>query len=341
MRRGDVERAPIRPAPGQIADQFGNAQLADQPAVRRIDPDSARRRNPDIAERIAFHAVRHAGLRGRDDVGGEHPAVAEAAAGIDVEHADQMLDGIVDVKPLLVRRKAQPVRLIEQIAVDQQLRRAAAGRHAIDALEAELARPFDAVDRHPAVPRIGEIDRAVGFDADVVRRIQLQPVEMRRHDLAPPVGPFAHQRGGGVLADDQVQLGIIGHAVALVGRTHRLANALPVETAAHVARHVGEQKIMRLRVPDRAFRELEAGAGLPHRRPQVDQFGEGWPQRDMRGHRRSPKAPLTPRTSCVTAAIARSVPAPPCRAAPRPGRARSWRACHAPAAGSASPKAAA
>ncbi len=241
MRRGDVERAPIRPAPGQIADQFGNAQLADQSAVRRIDPDSARRRNPDIAERVAFHAIRHAGLGGRDDVGGEHPAVAEAAAGIDVEHADQMLDGIVDVEPLLVRRKAQPVRLIEQIAVDQQLRRAAAGRHAIDALEAELARPFDAVDRHPAVPRIGEIDRAVGLDADVVRRIQLQPVEMRRQDLAPPVGAFAHQRGGGVLADDQVQPGIIGHAVALVGRTHRLANALPVETAAHVARHVGEQ----------------------------------------------------------------------------------------------------
>jgi len=44
-------------------------------------------------------------------------------------------------------------------------------------------------------------------------------------DLAPPVRPFPHERRCRVLADDEVQLGIIGHAVALVRRLHHLADA--------------------------------------------------------------------------------------------------------------------
>src|SRR5215468_11279553 len=105
------------------------------------------------------------------------------------------------------------------MTIDQQFWRAAAGRHAIDALKAELPRPLDAVDRHAAVPGIAEIDRAAGMDADVVRAVELLVLEMRGEHLAPPVRPFADERGGGMLADDEVQLGVIGHAVAFVRRT--------------------------------------------------------------------------------------------------------------------------
>ena len=120
------------------------------------------------------------------------PLHSEPSA-FDVEHADQRLHGVVDVEQLFVRREAQPVRLVEQMAVDHELRLAAAGRHAIDALEAELARPLDAIDRHAAVPGIGEIDRAVGVHAHVVRAVELLALEMRGQHLAPPVGPLADE----------------------------------------------------------------------------------------------------------------------------------------------------
>ena len=201
--------------------------------------------------------------------------VDERAVGVHLEHPDHAGDGVVDVEQLLVGREAQAVRLLEPAAVDEKLRRAAAGRHAVDALEAELARTLDAVDRHAAVPGVGEIDRAVGAHADIVRRIELLPVEMRREHLAPPVRPLAHQARCRVLADDQVQVGVIGHAVVLVRRPPHLAHAAArVPAPPHVGRHVGEQEIMIDRMPDRPFGEGEAGAELADRRIDVDQLLE-------------------------------------------------------------------
>jgi len=50
-----------RHRPRRDRDQFRHANLAEQTAVRRIDPDTARRRDPDVALRVALHAVRNAG----------------------------------------------------------------------------------------------------------------------------------------------------------------------------------------------------------------------------------------------------------------------------------------
>ena len=48
-----------------------------------------------------------------------------------------------------------------------------------------------------------------------------------------------------MLADDEVQLGIIGHAVAFVRRTSDLDDAAArIPAPAHVARHVREQEIV-------------------------------------------------------------------------------------------------
>ena len=110
---------------------------------------------------------------------------------------------------------------------------------------------------------------------------------MRGENLAPPVRPLAHQQRGRVLADDQIEIGVIGHAVAFVGRTPHLRDAaLGVPTPPDVGRHVGEQKEMLDGVPDRPLGEGEARAELADRRVGVDQGLEFRLENGM-GHRRS------------------------------------------------------
>ena len=188
------------------------------------------------------------------------PLFASAPSGRDIENADQLPRRIVDVKKLLVGREAEAVRLIEEIVVDQELRRPAGAGHAVDALKAKLMGPFDAVMGRAAVDGIGEIDRPVRPDADVVGRVELLAAEMRSENLAPPVRALAHEQRRRVLADDEVEVGVIGHAVAFVGGPLRLGDAMfRVPAAAHVARHVGEQEIVVERMPDRPFGEHEPG----------------------------------------------------------------------------------
>jgi hypothetical protein len=88
-----------------------------------------------------------------------------------------------------------------------------------------------------------------------------------------------------MLADDQVELGVIGHAVAFVRGTLDLGHAAPrIPAPAHVARHVREQEVVIDRMPDRPLRELEPGADLADRRIGIDQRIEFAPQGDV-GHR--------------------------------------------------------
>ena len=153
--------------------------------------------------------------------------------------------------------------MTEKIVVDQELRRSAGGRHAIDALKAKLMRPFDAIMRGAAIDRIGEIDRPVRADADVVGAVELLALEMRGENLAPTVRPLAHEQRRRVLAYDQVEVGVIGHAVAFVGGALDLGDAVfRIPAAAHVARHVREQEIMVERMPDRPLGEREPGPDL-------------------------------------------------------------------------------
>ena len=60
------ERAPVPPAPMKIAStSSGTATLAEEPPVRVVDPDAARRRHPDVAEahRISCRPARRASAR--------------------------------------------------------------------------------------------------------------------------------------------------------------------------------------------------------------------------------------------------------------------------------------
>src|SRR5258708_2237330 len=195
------------------------------------------------------------------------------------------------------------------MTIDHELWRAAAGRNTIDALKTELPRPVDAKDGHTPVPGIAEVDRTAGMDADVVRAVELLIVEMRGEHLAAPVRPFANERGRGMLADDEIQLRIVGHAVAFVRRAFDLDDTTPgVPAPAHVAGHVGKQQILIHRMPDRSFRELEAGPRLTNRGIGIDQVFEFRPQGDMR-HWSFPLR-FTPGTSCAAAGFAQQGRAP-------------------------------
>ena len=86
-----------------------------------------------------------------------------------------------------------------------------------------------------------------------------------------------------MLADDQVEIGVVGHAVAFVGRAAHFRDApRRVPAAAHVGRHVREQKIVVDRMPDRTLGEGEPGSDLTDRRVRIDQFLEFRPQGRMR-----------------------------------------------------------
>ena len=77
-----------------------------------------------------------------------------------------------------------------------------------------------------------------------------------------------------MFADQQIQVGVIGHPVALVGRVHNLANTCPVQPPPHVAGHVRKQQVMVNRMPDRTFGEGKARPLLPDGGVLVDQIAK-------------------------------------------------------------------
>ena len=85
-----------------------------------------------------------------------------------------------------------------------------------------------------------------------------------------------------MLTDDEVEVGVIGHAVAFVRRPLDLNHApVRVPAATHVARHVREQQEMIDRMPDRPLGEHAVRRHLDGRRVQLDQLLELRPQRHM------------------------------------------------------------
>jgi len=120
--------------------------------------------------------------------------------------------------------------------------------------------------------------------ADIVRAVEFLVVEVRGEHVAAAIGALADQRRRGMLADDQVKVGVIGHAIAFVRRTPDLDDAARcVPATANVAGHVRKQQIMIDRMPDRPLGEGEAAAELADRRIGVDQFLEFGAQRGV-GH---------------------------------------------------------
>src|SRR4051794_7643480 len=286
-RRGDEQPVPVRPAPVEVADRLGHLDGAELLALRVEHAHAARARDPDVAALVELHPVHEvAGVEvAGADAGGQHAAIGQRAVRGHVEDADVAVLGVVDVQQRLVGREAQAVGLAE--VVHQQLRVAALRRDPVDALEGEVLLALDAEPRHPPVSGVGEVDRAVALDDDVVGAVELAPLVVAGQDLPPAaraVGIHPHDRARDVLAHDQAALVVERHAVALVGGLGHLAHARALVPApARVARHVAEQQEPARGVPDRALREGEPGPQPLDLGVLVDQLEEGGSV-DLRSH---------------------------------------------------------
>ncbi len=197
------------------------------------------------------------------------PPVSEPSDG-DGEAADVAAVGVVDPERLLVGREAQAVGLLE--VVDEQ-RQLAVGRDAVDAAEVELLLALDAEAGPAAVGRIGEDDRAVRGDDDVVGAVELLALPVRGEHRARAVGLDADQAARRVLADQQAPLEVVAQAVALVGRVRDHLDAAGGRPApARVAGHVREQQRAAVAVrPQRALGEGEARADALELGVRLDQ----------------------------------------------------------------------
>ena len=88
-----------------------------------------------------------------------------------------------------------------------------------------------------------------------------------------PSGALLHERARHVLADEQVEVGVVRHPVALVREVPHLDDrAVRRVLQAHVAGHVGEEEVLLLRMPDRPLREREAGRRPLDARPFFDEL---------------------------------------------------------------------
>src|SRR6188472_411554 len=187
--RRDEQPVPRGTAPVDVPHVLGNLDHAEVLALRAEDPDALRAGDPDVAALVELHAVDELAaleLAGADAIR-EHLAAAQAAVGLDVEDADVGAVGVVDVEQRLVGREAQAVGLDE--VVDRQLQVAAARRDAVDALEIQVLLALDPEARHATVRRVGEVDRPVALDDDVVGAVELPAVVVAGQDLAPGAGP--------------------------------------------------------------------------------------------------------------------------------------------------------
>src|SRR5258707_5356941 len=102
--------------------------------------------------------------------------------------------------------------------------------------------------------------------AEVIRAVDLLVREVPGDDLATAVGALADQRRRRVLADDQIEVGVIGHAIAFVRRTLDLDDAARgVPATADIGGHIRKQEIVTEGMPDRPLGEGKTSTELTNR----------------------------------------------------------------------------
>ncbi len=193
-RRTDKKRAPILPAPVKVGGFLGNRDFAKLHAVEVVDPDAAGPGHVDVSFGVAFHAIRHTFAVGLNDPAGKKACLGQLAVARDIEHADIGLLRIVHPDELLAGAETQAIGLGEHVAVRHQLRLVSgpmAGWQSIDALKAHFRFALDTKTRHPPIGWVGEVDRPVRADDDVVRRVQLAAFEMAGQNLTRSIGANA------------------------------------------------------------------------------------------------------------------------------------------------------
>ncbi len=151
--------------------------------------------------------------------------------------------------------KARPFGRI--MSRDDERHRAEIGRDAIDAGDGHV--PL--VGRGGAA-RIGEIDRAVGFDDHVVRTQQALAAEAVGDDRDAAVRLITRDAAGQVLGREDAALQVAGDAVRLVGLLHGDGRAVLARRVSHPARGVDvvEEEIALFGHPQRTFGRADVAA---------------------------------------------------------------------------------
>src|SRR3954452_14254118 len=283
LRRDRVDRrgrrneqgVPVWPAPRMVADVLRHLNCPEVLTLRADHPEAARPGDPDVAELVAFHPVRdalldHAGA----DALEEHAPVLERSVGVHVVDLDEGSGRVVDVELRLARREAEAVRHLVLVLRDDELQLVLSPtrRDHEDALPAELTLALDPEAREAPVPGIGEVDRAVRADGHVVRAVEVLALPVKRESLSHAVAALPYERARDVLADEEIEVRVEHHAVALEGRIADFRHvAVERDLAADVRRHVGEVEHLLLRVPDRPFGEREPRRELLDTRALLDE----------------------------------------------------------------------
>ena len=260
-------RACASPSPPQVRlPTFSGTSIVPRCSPLGADhPDALRAGDPDVAALVALHPVGdalldHAGA----DALEEHAPVRERAVRVHVPDLDVRPRRVVDVEQRLVRREAEPVRHVELVSVDDRARgrpgrrRAGSGRR--PASRAPGSRSMPEAGEAP-VPRIGEVDRAVRADADVVRAVELLALVVVGEQSRARRPAARAQRARDVLADEQVEVvrRRSSRCTCTTGRiTSTTAPSDGVYLPPDVAGHVGEEQVVLRRVPDRPLGEGEA-----------------------------------------------------------------------------------
>src|SRR5579872_4418699 len=299
LARRHEQPVSLDPAEAQIGAAFGQGDAADHLAVRgdydhSVQPLAGAPAAPQIAMDIAAEAVRRAVA----DIG-ERASIGEPGAVIgDVIDADCPRPGarLDDVHAGLVGRKAEPVRAVDVAGDD-----AGAAGAAVDPVD--IGRQFRLglaalVIRQDAERRIGEPDRSVRFDHDIVGRVErlaVDPVEtVADHgDRAVVLGP--RHLAPAVLAGDEAPLPVAGVAVGVVRwlakDADRAGLLVPAQDA--VVRDVAPQQAALVAEPHRALAPAASGiepldGGVERRPDRLEARIEGDDRRIGVGLRRLP-----------------------------------------------------
>src|SRR5882762_7065304 len=176
-------------------------------ALGRYDPHPARRRFPDVALDVDLQAVGDSGSRVAADVD-EHLAVGHRVVGQDAIAPHVLVAAAVRVENFFVERQRQAVRVGD--VVDDAAHLAALDH--VDTLEVQaLARVLLA--KAQAAVGVGEVDRAVALDDDVVRAVELPAFETVGEHGALAVLLDPVDRPSGPCRDDEPALPVEGEPV--------------------------------------------------------------------------------------------------------------------------------
>src|SRR3984957_12692627 len=154
---------------------------------------------PDIAVHVATKTIWRSGA-GVD----QHPAGPEMAPIDHVEHADLAVRyraGLDDIKAHLVGRETQSIRPQDVVGRDSRF-----ARQRVDSIDVGVQFRLgnrSLVKRAKAKGRVGEPDRPVGGDDDIVRRVEPLALKTVDDDGDRPVVLGARHATGAVLARDE------------------------------------------------------------------------------------------------------------------------------------------